>query len=104
MQSRGDVGHVDAAGRLFIDGRDDDMIISGGENVFPLEVENLLVERPDVLEAAVVGVDDRDFGKRLRAFVVPAVGASCDAQQIKDYVKATLARHKVPREGVFVDE
>ncbi|MGF0315607.1 AMP-binding protein [Nocardia fluminea] len=104
MQSSGDVGHLDAAGRLFIDGRDDDMIVSGGENVFPLEVENLLVERPDILEAAVVGVDDRDFGKRLRAFVVPAPGASCDAQQIKDYVKATLARHKVPRDVVFVDE
>ena len=104
MQSSGDVGHFDAAGRLFIDGRDDDMIVSGGENVFPLEVENLLVERPDILEAAVVGVEDRDFGKRLRAFVVPAPGAPCDAQQIKDYVKATLARHKVPRDVVFVDE
>ncbi|WP_228537419.1 acyl-CoA synthetase [Nocardia sp. XZ_19_231] len=104
MQSSGDVGHFDTAGRLFIDGRDDDMIISGGENVFPLEVENLLVDRPDVLEAAVVGVDDRDFGKRLRAFVVPAPGASCDAQQIKDHVKAALARHKVPRDVVFVDE
>ncbi|MFC8384582.1 acyl-CoA synthetase [Nocardia sp. NPDC057272] len=104
MQSSGDVGHFDAAGRLFIDGRDDDMIISGGENVFPLEVENLLVERPDILEAAVVGVDDRDFGKRLRAFVVPAPGASCDAQQLKDHVKAALARHKVPRDVVFVDE
>ncbi|MFD4440188.1 acyl-CoA synthetase [Nocardia sp. NPDC058519] len=104
MQSSGDVGHFDSAGRLFIDGRDDDMIVSGGENVFPLEVENLLVERPDILEAAVVGVDDRDFGKRLRAFVVPAPGASCDAQQVKDYVKATLARHKVPRDVVFVDE
>jgi fatty-acyl-CoA synthase len=104
MQSSGDVGHFDAEGRLFIDGRDDDMIVSGGENVFPLEVENLLVERPDILEAAVVGVDDRDFGKRLRAFVVSAPGASCDEQQIKDYVKATLARHKVPRDVVFVDE
>ncbi|WP_410875776.1 acyl-CoA synthetase [Nocardia sp. A7] len=104
MQSSGDVGHFDTAGRLFIDGRDDDMIISGGENVFPLEVENLLVERPDILEAAVVGVDDRDFGKRLRAFIVPAPGASCDAQQIKDHVKSTLARHKVPRDVVFVDE
>ncbi|WP_207905601.1 acyl-CoA synthetase [Nocardia alba] len=104
MQSSGDIGHFDAAGRLFIDGRDDDMIISGGENVFPLEVENLLVERPDILEAAVVGVEDPDFGKRLRAFVVLAPDASCDAQQIKDYVKATLARHKVPRDVVFVDE
>ncbi|MFG3522471.1 acyl-CoA synthetase [Nocardia nova] len=100
----GDVGHFDADGRLFVDGRDDDMIVSGGENVYPLEVENLLVSRADVAEAAVVGVDDRDFGKRLRAFVVRAGGADVDAEQIRDYVKANLARHKVPRDVVFVDE
>ncbi|MGK8489071.1 acyl-CoA synthetase [Nocardia asiatica] len=104
LLSSGDVGHFDADGRLFIDGRDDDMIISGGENVYPLEVENLLVDRPDILEAAVVGVDDRDFGKRLRAFVVPAEDAERDPQEIKDYVRANLARHKVPRDVVFVDE
>jgi fatty-acyl-CoA synthase len=104
LLSSGDVGHFDADGRLFIDGRDDDMIVSGGENVFPLEVENLLVDRADILDAAVVGVEDRDFGKRLRAFVVPAEGAERDEQEIKDYVKANLARHKVPREVVFVEE
>nr|WP_051026864.1 acyl-CoA synthetase [Nocardia higoensis] len=104
LLSSGDVGHFDAEGRLFIDGRDDDMIVSGGENVFPLEVENLLVERPDVLEAAVVGVPDRDFGKRLRAFVVTTEDAARDPQEIKDYVKANLARHKVPRDVVFLDE
>jgi fatty-acyl-CoA synthase len=104
LLSSGDVGHFDAEGRLFIDGRDDDMIISGGENVYPLEVENLLVDRPDILEAAVVGVEDADFGKRLRAFVVPAEDAERDPQEIKDYVRANLARHKVPREVVFVDE
>ncbi len=104
MLSSGDVGHFDAGGRLFIDGRDDDMIVSGGENVYPLEVENLLAERPDVAEAAVVGVDDRDFGKRLRAYVVRLGGATCDEQEIKAYVKTHLARHKVPREVVFLDE
>ncbi|MEU1998086.1 acyl-CoA synthetase [Nocardia gamkensis] len=104
LLSSGDVGHFDADGRLFIDGRDDDMIISGGENVYPLEVENLLVDRPDILEAAVVGVEDADFGKRLRAFVVAAEDAERDPQEIKDYVRANLARHKVPREVVFVDE
>ncbi|BCK55868.1 fatty-acyl-CoA synthase [Nocardia wallacei] len=104
MLSSGDVGHFDADGRLFIDGRDDDMIVSGGENVYPLEVENLLAERPDVAEAAVVGVDDRDFGKRLRAYVVRLGGATCDEQEIKAYVKTHLARHKVPREVVFLDE
>ncbi|WP_216896849.1 acyl-CoA synthetase [Nocardia alni] len=104
MMSSGDVGHFDEHGLLFIDGRDDDMIVSGGENVFPQEVEHLLAGRPDVLEAAVVGVDDREFGKRLRAFVVPGPDASRDEQEIKDFVKANLARYKVPREVIFLDE
>jgi fatty-acyl-CoA synthase len=102
--SSGDMGHFDEAGLLFVDGRDDDMIVSGGENVFPQEVENLLVERDDVSDVAVVGVDDAEFGKRLRAFVVPATGAREDAEEIKLYVKNNLARHKVPRDVVFVDE
>ncbi|NEW26084.1 acyl-CoA synthetase [Nocardia cyriacigeorgica] len=104
LLSSGDVGHFDADGRLFIDGRDDEMIISGGENVYPSEVENLLTERSDIAEAAVIGVADRDFGQRLRAFVVPAGGAALDPQEIKDYVKAHLARHKVPREVDIIAE
>ncbi|MET8874173.1 acyl-CoA synthetase [Nocardia sp. NPDC004604] len=104
MMSSGDVGHFDTDGLLYIDGRDDDMIVSGGENVFPLEVENLIAGRDDIFEAAVVGVDDREFGKRLRAFVVPGPDAKRDAQEIKDYVKANLARYKVPREVIFLDE
>ncbi|MEV4126254.1 acyl-CoA synthetase [Nocardia sp. NPDC049707] len=104
MMSSGDVGHFDAEGLLYIDGRDDDMIVSGGENVFPLEVENLIAGRDDIFEAAVVGVDDREFGKRLRAFVVPGPDSKRDAQEIKDYVKANLARYKVPREVIFLDE
>ncbi|MFE7797868.1 acyl-CoA synthetase [Nocardia sp. NPDC057440] len=104
MMSSGDVGHFDADGLLYIDGRDDDMIVSGGENVFPLEVENLIAGREDIFEAAVVGVDDRVFGKRLRAFVVPGPESKRDAQEIKDFVKANLARYKVPREVIFLDE
>ncbi|MBP2193085.1 acyl-CoA synthetase [Nocardia goodfellowii] len=104
MLSSGDVGHFDAEGRLYIDGRDDDMIVSGGENVFPLEVENLLVARPDIAEAAVIGVPDRDFGTRLAAYVVPCGPGTLDPQEIKDYVKANLARHKVPRDVIFIDE
>ncbi|MFE6862253.1 acyl-CoA synthetase [Nocardia sp. NPDC057668] len=100
----GDIGHFDADGRLFIDGRDDDMIVSGGENVYPLEVENLLAGRPDVFEAAVIGVADREFGKRLRAFVVRAPEATTTAEEIREYVKSNLARHKVPRDVVFIDE
>ena len=98
------MGHFDENGLLFVDGRDDDMIVSGGENVFPQEVENLLEERDDIAEVAVVGVDDVEFGKRLRAFIVAEPGASPDAAEIKLHVKNNLARHKVPRDVVFVDE
>lgn len=101
MVSTGDIGHFDDEGLLFIDGRDDEMIVSGGENVFPTEVENLLLQHPGVHDAAVVGVDDADFGKRLRAFIVPADVAP-DPQEIKDYVKVNLARYKVPRDVIFV--
>ncbi|MEV0708851.1 acyl-CoA synthetase [Nocardia aurea] len=102
--SSGDVGHFEEHGLLMVDGRDDDMIVSGGENVFPQEVENLLLERPDVFDAAVVGVDDAEFGKRLRAFVVAEPGHSPDADEIKAHVKENLARYKVPREVVFLDD
>ncbi|HEX3786728.1 MAG TPA: AMP-binding protein [Pseudonocardiaceae bacterium] len=104
LLSSGDVGHLDADGLLFVDGRDDDMIVSGGENVFPVEIENLLVARQDVLDAAVIGIADPEFGQRLKAFIVPATEGALDANTVKDYVKANLARYKVPREVVFVDE
>lgn len=102
--SSGDMGHFDENGLLFVDGRDDDMIVSGGENVFPQEIEELLAERDDIYDAAVVGVDDVEWGKRLRAFIVPKPGAAQDADEIKAFVKNNLARHKVPRDVVFVDE
>jgi fatty-acyl-CoA synthase len=104
LLSIGDVGHFDADGLLFIDGRDDEMIVSGGENVFPIEVENLLVERHDVIEAAVIGVPDEQFGQRLKAFVVPAGGAYLDAETVRNYVRANLARYKVPRDVEFLAE
>jgi fatty-acyl-CoA synthase len=104
LLSSGDVGHLDGAGLLFVDGRDDDMIVSGGENVFPSEIENLLVSRSDVADAVVIGVDDPDFGQRLKAFVVPAEGAELDVEDLRDHVRANLARYKVPREVVFLDE
>ena len=85
-------------------GRDDDMIVSGGENVFPLEVENLLAEHPDVADVAVIGVDDEAFGKRLRAFIVRNPGADPQADELKLHVKVHLARYKVPRDVVFVDD
>lgn len=104
MLSTGDVGHFDRDGLLFVDGRDDDMIVSGGENVYPLEVENLIAERPDVLEVAVIGVADDEFGHRLRAFVVPSAESARDADEIRSHVKTNLARYKVPRDVVFIEE
>jgi len=103
LMSSGDVGHFDAQGRLFVDGRDDDMIISGGENVFPLEVEDLLAEHDQIVEAAVVGVTDEEFGQRLKAFVVLREGSRTDEASLKNFVKTNLARYKVPREIVFLD-
>ena len=104
MMSTGDIGHFDDAGRLFVDGRDDDMIVSGGENVFPAEVEELLGNYEGVAEVAVIGVDDEKYGKRLRGYVVRADGADVDEETLKDHVKQNLARYKVPREIVFIDE
>jgi fatty-acyl-CoA synthase len=104
LLSSGDVGHFDEEGRLFIDGRDDEMIVSGGENVFPREVEDLLSDHHAVAEAAAIGVDDEQFGQRLRAFVVLNGGAAASEDELKRHVKENLARYKVPREIVFVDE
>jgi fatty-acyl-CoA synthase len=104
LLSTGDTGHFDGSGLYFIDGRDDDMIVSGGENVFPLEVENLLVDHAEIVEAAVVGVDDAEFGKRLAAFVVSRPDSGLDADGVKSHVRAHLARHKVPRDVVFVNQ
>ena len=103
LMSSGDVGHFED-GRLFVDGRDDEMIVSGGENVFPGEVEDTLTAHPDLVDAAVVGVHDDDYGQRLRSFVVLRPGASLTEQDVKDYVRGRLARYKVPRDVVFVDE
>ncbi len=104
LMSSGDVGHFDSEGRLFIDGRDDEMIVSGGENVFPAEIEDLLTAHESISEAAAIGVDDEKFGQRLRAFVVLQDGAELSEDEVKDYVRQNLARYKTPREVVFVDE
>ncbi len=101
--STGDVGHFDTGGRLFVDGRDDDMILSGGENVFPQEVEETLLAHPGVADAAVSGVPDPDFGQRLTAYVVAKPGAELGAEALQDHVRGALARFKVPREIEFVD-
>ncbi|WP_162891132.1 AMP-binding protein [Aeromicrobium sp. A1-2] len=96
--STGDLGHLDASGRLFVDGREDDMIVSGGENVFPGEVEDLLDSHPDVQEAYVHGVDDEEFGQRLRAVIVLRPGRQLSVTDVRSYVRERLARYKVPRD------
>jgi fatty-acyl-CoA synthase len=103
LLSSGDVGHFDDAGRLFIDGRDDEMIVSGGENVFPREVEDLLAGHDAVKEVAVIGVDDEEFGQRLKAFVVLEEHGSVEEDELKGHVKENLAGYKVPREVEFLD-
>ena len=103
LMSTGDVGHLDAAGRLFIDGRDDDMIVSGGENVFPSEVEELLLTHPAIEEAAVIGVPDAEFGQRLAAYVATVAGQTVSEPELRDFIAGNLARYKVPRDIAFVD-
>jgi fatty-acyl-CoA synthase len=105
LLSSGDVGHFDAKGRLFVDGRDDDMIVSGGENVFPAEIEDLLHGHSNVADVAVFGVDDDKFGQRLKAvIVIKGPPASLSEKDVQDYVKKNLAGYKAPRDVVFVDE
>jgi fatty-acyl-CoA synthase len=104
LMATGDVGHFDAEGRLYIDGRDDDMIVSGGENVFPAEVEDLLASHPAIVEAAALGVPDEEFGQRLCAYVVTSADKTVTADELKAYVRENLARYKVPRDVVFVNE
>ena len=100
----GDVGYVDDAGRLFVVGRDDEMIVSGGENVYPIEVEKTLAAHDDVAEAAVLGVDDEKFGQRLEAFVVLRPGAAATPDELKQHVREHLANFKVPRAITVLDE
>jgi fatty-acyl-CoA synthase len=104
LMSSGDVGYFDKGGLLFVSGRDDEMIVSGGENVFPAEVEDCLSGHPEVVEATAIGVEDKEYGHRLRAFVVKKEGSDVDEETLKKHVKDELARYKVPREVVFLDE
>jgi fatty-acyl-CoA synthase len=104
LMSTGDLGHVDEAGRLFVDGREDDMIVSGGENVFPQEVEELLRAHEAVVDAAVIGIPDEHFGQRLKAVVVTEDTRDVSPDELRAYVRANLSRFKVPRDVEIVDE
>ncbi|MBP2325438.1 acyl-CoA synthetase (AMP-forming)/AMP-acid ligase II [Kibdelosporangium banguiense] len=103
LMDTGDRGYLDADGRLFVAGRDDEMIVSGGENVFPRPVEDALAALPQVREAAVVGVTDNEYGQRLAAYIVLKPGAHLDADTVRTYVHQRLARFAVPRDVMFVD-
>jgi acyl-CoA synthetase (AMP-forming)/AMP-acid ligase II len=103
LMATGDVGRIDD-GLLFVEGRDDDMIVSGGENVYPLEIEDCLARHDDIADIAAIGVDDAEFGQRLRAFVVPREGADLTEDDVREYVRAQLARYKAPRDVWFCAE
>jgi acyl-CoA synthetase (AMP-forming)/AMP-acid ligase II len=103
LMDTGDRGYLDADGRLFVAGRDDEMIVSGGENVFPRPVEEVLVALPQVREAAVVGVSDSEYGQRLAAYIVLRPGSRLDGDSVRTYVHQRLARFAVPRDVVFVE-
>jgi acyl-CoA synthetase (AMP-forming)/AMP-acid ligase II len=102
FMASGDLGRLDADGRLFVVGRDDEMIVSGGENVYPIEVEKTLMSHAAVAEASVIGVDDQDYGQRLVAFVV--LGGTASVDDLKQHVRNNLANYKVPREITVLDE
>ncbi len=104
FMSSGDVGYLDEDGRLFVVGRDDEMIVSGGENVYPIEVEKTLAAHSQVAEAAVIGVDDEQYGQRLAAFVVLGPGCTATPDTLRQHVRENLANYKVPREISVLDE
>jgi acyl-CoA synthetase (AMP-forming)/AMP-acid ligase II len=102
MTSTGDMGYLDDSGRLFIVGREDDMIISGGENVYPRAVENALAEHPGVADNAVVGVTDERFGHRLAAYVVPRSDCDVDEDELREYLQHKVSRFEQPRDIHFL--
>jgi acyl-CoA synthetase (AMP-forming)/AMP-acid ligase II len=104
FMASGDLGYLDENGRMFVVGRDDEMIVSGGENVYPIEVEKTLMTHPQVREASVIGVDDDQYGQRLAAFVVLEENSGETTDSLKQHVRDNLANYKVPRSIMVLDE
>ncbi|MEI6465407.1 MAG: long-chain fatty acid--CoA ligase, partial [Verrucomicrobiota bacterium] len=100
----GDMGHWDQDGYLFVDGRRKDMIISGGENIYPAEIENILSECRDIAEATVVGRPDPRWGEVVVAVVVPRGGATVSREQVLSLFEGRIARYKQPKDVVFIGE
>jgi acyl-CoA synthetase (AMP-forming)/AMP-acid ligase II len=103
FMATGDRGHLDSSGRLFVHGRDADMIVCSGEGLFPRDVEDLLATLPEIREAVAVGVPDADHGQRFAAYVVVRPGAELTAAQVRAYAGRYLPPTWVPRDVVFVD-
>jgi long-chain acyl-CoA synthetase len=99
----GDAGYVDEDGYLYIHDRVKDMIVSGGENVYPAEVENVLMEHPAIADVAVIGVPSDKWGETPKAMVVTAPGAEVTEQEIIDFARERLAKYKCPTSVDFVD-
>jgi acyl-coenzyme A synthetase/AMP-(fatty) acid ligase len=97
----GDIGHFDDNGLLYIDGRADEMVVSGGENVFPGAAEDVIARLPQVREVAVTSVADPEYGERLAAYIVTAPGQRLDADTVRVHVRSELARYAVPRDVHF---
>jgi fatty-acyl-CoA synthase len=104
LMHSGDIGYFDEDGRLFVSGRDDDMIVSGGENVFPRELEDALIDHPDISDVVVRGVPDEKFGQALAAYVVVKPGASLSEDDVKQYARSHVARFAGPSRLMFLDE
>src|SRR6476619_2324684 len=98
------MGYLDEAGRLFIVGRDDDILVSGGENVYPRAVENALAEHPEIADNAVIGVPDEDYGQRLVAFVVPRAETDVSEDSVREFLKDRVSRFEQPRDIRIVEE
>ena len=98
----GDVGYVDEDGYLFVRDRVKDMIVSGGENIYPAEIENLLHSHPDIVDVAVIGIPDARWGESVKAIVVCRPGASTNAEELIAFVRPHIAAYKVPRSVEFV--
>lgn len=92
----GDIAIRDADGNLFLRGRSDDMIVSGGENVYPIELENVLVTHPDIESVAVVGIPDSEFGQRLLAVIKLRSETAVDEESLRDWLRSRVARHQMP--------
>ena len=100
----GDLGYQDQLGYYFLSGRIDDMVISGGINVYPLEVEQVLINHPEVVEVAIIGIDDEDFGQRLMAYVLPKRNSTITEKELFVWLRSRVMRHQLPREIKFIHE